>query len=99
MVTIEYRVQPEKRAEFVTAMHAVREMRRAQRRVFLGSSFTTRQTPRASSNASWTNRGSNICASTNASVSPIARFSSARSSTSSRANRQNRHHWLADREP
>ncbi len=28
MVTIEYRVQPTKRAEFVTAMHAVREMRR-----------------------------------------------------------------------
>jgi MFS family permease len=28
MVTIEYRVQPSKRAEFVTAMHAVREMRR-----------------------------------------------------------------------
>jgi MFS family permease len=28
MVTIEYRVQPTKRVEFVTAMHAVREMRR-----------------------------------------------------------------------
>jgi MFS family permease/quinol monooxygenase YgiN len=28
MVTIEYRVQPDKRAEFVTAMQAVREMRR-----------------------------------------------------------------------
>jgi MFS family permease len=28
MVTIEYRVQPEKRAEFVSAMQAVREMRR-----------------------------------------------------------------------
>ena len=28
MVTIEYRVQPEKRAEFVAAMNAVREMRR-----------------------------------------------------------------------
>jgi len=28
MVTIEYRVQPGKRAEFVSAMHAVREMRR-----------------------------------------------------------------------
>jgi len=28
MVTIEYRVQPAKRAEFVTAMHTVREMRR-----------------------------------------------------------------------
>jgi hypothetical protein len=28
MVTIEYRVQPTKRAEFVTAMSAVREMRR-----------------------------------------------------------------------
>ncbi len=28
MVTIEYRVQPDKRAEFVAAMQAVREMRR-----------------------------------------------------------------------
>ncbi len=28
MVTIEYRVQPEKRAEFVAAMKALREMRR-----------------------------------------------------------------------
>jgi len=28
MVTIEYRVQPARRAEFVTAMQAVREMRR-----------------------------------------------------------------------
>jgi MFS family permease len=28
MVTIEYRVQPDKRAEFVAAMHGVREMRR-----------------------------------------------------------------------
>ena len=28
MVTIEYRIQPERRAEFVTAMQAVREMRR-----------------------------------------------------------------------
>jgi quinol monooxygenase YgiN len=28
MVTIEYRIQPDKRAEFVAAMQAVREMRR-----------------------------------------------------------------------
>jgi quinol monooxygenase YgiN len=28
MVTIEYRIQPDRRAEFVTAMQAVREMRR-----------------------------------------------------------------------
>ena len=66
MVTIEYRVRPDKRAEFVAAMQDVREMRRRNGAYLLAALSTTRPIPRATSNASWTNRGSSICASTSA---------------------------------
>ena len=66
LVTIEYRMQPDKRAEFVAAMQDVREMRRRNGAYFWELFHDSARARRASSNASWTNRGSSTCASTSA---------------------------------
>ena len=56
-----------------------------------GSCSTTPKIHRDTSSASWTNRGSNTCASTNALALPIETFSSVRSNSWSKVNRRCRH--------
>ena len=76
LVTIEYRVDPAQRAEFVAAMRECARCAGATARSS-GSCSTTRRSPRASSNRSWTSRGPSTCVSTSAPASPTARSSGA----------------------
>ena len=66
MVTIEYRVQTRQARRIRRRDAGGARNAPPQRRLFLGALPRLRRSRRASSNASWTNRGSSTCASTSA---------------------------------
>ena len=85
-VTIEYRVQPNKRAEFVTAMSAV--VMRRRNGAYFWELFTSLPIQGSPSNASSTNRGLSTCGNTSAQAADREIRERARCSWS-KANRPN----------